>query len=67
MSKALKCDRCGKFFEKKKDMEEKYGDRERVYYVTTTLYFHDPNSVIDLCPECYGKLEKWMEANENDS
>lgn len=66
MSKALKCDRCGKFFEKK-DMEEKYGDRERVYYVTTTLYFHDPDSSIDLCPECYGKLEKWMEANKIDS
>ena len=48
-------------------MEEKYGDRERVYYVTTTLYFHDPDSSIDLCPECYGKLEKWMEANKIDS
>lgn len=59
MAKALKCDRCGKFFERK-DMEEKY-------YVTTNLYFRDPDSAIDLCPECYGKLEKWMEENEIDS
>lgn len=59
MAKALKCDRCGKFFERK-DMEEKY-------YVTTTLYFRDPDSCIDLCPKCYGKLEKWMEENEIDS
>lgn len=65
MSKALKCDRCGKFFEHK-DMEEKCGERERVYYIRTS-FFDAPNSVIDLCPECYGKLEKWMEANENDS
>lgn len=66
MAKALKCDRCGKFFERK-DMEEKHGDRERVYYATTTLYFHDPDSGVYLCPECYGRLEKWMEANEIDS
>lgn len=56
MSKALKCDRCGKFFEHK-DMEEKYGERERVYYIRTS-FFDTPNSVIDLCPECYEKLEK---------
>ena len=31
MSKALKCDRCGKFFELK-DMEEKYGDRAYLSY-----------------------------------
>lgn len=58
MSKALKCDRCGKFFELK-DMDEKYGDRTDIY---------SPRSCgMDLCPECYGKLEKWMEANEIDS
>lgn len=65
MSKALKCDRCGKFFELK-DMKEKYGDRERIYHITTDIC--SPRSCgMDLCPECYGKLEKWMEANENDS
>lgn len=65
MSKALKCDRCGKFFECK-DMEEKYGDCERIYHITTNLY--NPRSFsIDLCPECYGKLKAWMEANEIDS
>lgn len=64
MSKALKCDRCGKFFEHK-DMEEKYGDRKHAYYMRTS-FFDAPNSNIDLCPECYGKLEKWMEANEID-
>lgn len=58
MSKALKCDRCGKFFELK-DMDEKYCDRTDIY---------SPRSCgMDLCPECYGKLEKWMEANEIDS
>lgn len=36
MSKALKCDRCGKFFEHK-DMEEKYGNREHAYYVRTSF------------------------------
>lgn len=66
MAKALKCDRCSKFFERK-DMEEKYGEDERVYYITTSLYLHDPNSGIDLCPECYGKLKQFMEENENDS
>ena len=55
MSKALKCDRCGKFFELK-DMDEKYGDRERIYHITTDIY--SPRSCgMDLCPECYGKLE----------
>ena len=65
MAQALKCDRCGKFFELK-DMEEKYDDREYIYNIITDLY-HPHRSCIDLCPECYGKLEKWMEANENDS
>lgn len=37
MSKALKCDRCGKFFELK-DMEEKYGNREHVYYMRTSFF-----------------------------
>lgn len=58
MAQALKCDLCGKFFECK-DMEEKYDDRTNIY--------HPRSSCIDLCPECYGKLEKWMEANEIDS
>lgn len=65
MAKALKCDRCGKFFERK-DMEEKYGNDERAYYIRTS-FFDVPNSGIDLCPECYGKLKAWMEANEIDS
>ena len=58
MAQALKCDLCGTFFECT-DMEEKYDDRTNSY--------HPRSSCIDLCPECYGKLEKWMEANEIDS
>lgn len=65
MAKALKCDRCGKFFERK-DMEEKHGNDEHAYYIRTS-FFDVPNSGIDLCPECYGKLKTWMEANEIDS
>lgn len=65
MAQALKCDRCGKFFGCK-DMEEKYDDREHIYHIITDLY-HPHRSCIDLCPECYGKLEKWIGVNEIDS
>ena len=34
--------------------------------ICVLVFFDAPNSNIDLCPECYGKLEKWMEANEID-
>lgn len=56
MSKALKCDRYGK----------KYGKCKHFYYMHTS-FFNAPDSCVDLCPECYGKLKKWMEGNEIDS
>ena len=65
MFKALKCDRCGKFFEHE-DMEKKYGKCKHFYYMYTS-FFNAPDSRVDLCPECYGKLKKWMEGNKIDS
>ena len=56
MAKALKCDRCGGFFDyiKKlrryqiRDMDEKNFDK-----------------TIDLCPDCYSKFLIFLKINEN--
>ena len=49
MSKARKCDRCGKFYE----------DYESAYHVTTTKGAYT-NKTVDLCPDCTQKLIKWL-------
>lgn len=51
MSKAYKCDRCGGFYEP--------------YFHTILITYGSMNNVKNLCPECNGKLEKWLKkANE---
>ena len=55
MSVAIKCDRCGKFFE-----APKYGEKKRI-----RLRYQDINDVVegndyDLCPECDDEFKKWI-------
>ncbi len=58
MSKALKCDRCGKFFIIE-DLKEKHdGDKE--YYYLSRSSRKSLDRPYDLCPDCYDQLRSWM-------
>lgn len=60
MAKALKCDRCGKFF-CIDDMRKLHDDDEFVYYVVKSLYSSSRDNMYDICPNCYEQLKAWME------
>ena len=51
MAKALKCDRCGGFFDYIKCL------RRYQIHDTNEKNF---NKTVDLCPECYEKFTKWL-------
>lgn len=64
MAKALKCDRCGKFFQID-DMERLHGHDEKVYYIVHEFYGSRHDVMYDICPDCYGQLKCWMEGKFN--
>lgn len=65
MARALKCDRCGKFF-MKADFENHYGDDQNAYYLVNTLYGRASENIYDLCIDCYSELKDWMGAKKNE-
>ena len=65
MARALKCDRCGKFF-MKEDFESHYGDDQNAYYLVNTIYGRTSEDIYDLCVDCYSELKNWMEAKKNE-
>ena len=56
MSKAKKCDRCGKF----------YDFFEADYHVTKKKGTYN-GKALDLCPDCTQKLIKWMEKIQTEA
>lgn len=66
MARALKCDRCGKFF-MREDLESRYGDDQNVYYLVNSLFSPAQNNIYDLCVDCYKELKDWMEAKKGDN
>ena len=57
--KAYKCDRCQKLF------EHYQGQGTSDYYnVTRNPNFKD--DLVDLCPKCNKKLQKWMKKAESE-
>lgn len=61
--KALKCDRCGKFF-MREELNDAFGNDENAYYVVNSLYGSAGNSMYDLCIDCYRELKDWMEVKK---
>lgn len=72
MAEARKCDRCHEYFELS---EEDQKNREHPYYMKGTYvkimlfgrYGEVKDSVrfYDLCPNCMGLLDKWLENPDN--
>ena len=55
MAKALKCDRCGGFFD--------YAGG----FVNYQIRNMNSNKVVDLCPECYTVFTKWLTGEKPQS
>ena len=53
MAKALKCDRCGNFYDLLK--------RLRNYQIRNMNGTNDP---VDLCPDCYEIFVKWLDGEK---
>ena len=62
MAKALKCDRCGKFF-CVSDMEKLYGNDELIYHIIKDIHGSRYDAMYDICPNCYEQLKAWMEGH----
>ena len=65
MSKALKCDRCGKFFEPYmfKQGYEKSTNYIRLETKNANIYVNDDrivDAVYDLCEDCNSELEQFL-------
>ena len=58
MAKALKCDRCGGFFDLLKETRE-YRIEE------TTVQKPSYQKTVDLCPDCYEKLLNFLDEIKN--
>lgn len=56
MSKARKCDRCGKF----------YDEYQADYHVTMKKGAYNCKS-LDLCPDCTNKLIKWLDKLQTEA
>lgn len=56
MAKALKCDRCGQFYD--------VLSKERKYLMRDTEHFNNP---IDLCPDCYEYFVNWLQIKEEEN
>lgn len=52
MAKALKCDRCGQFYDLFKEIRE--------YRIMNFSESHMNEKYVDLCPDCYETFVKWL-------
>ena len=52
--KAIKCDRCGKYFDMRTDREDYERPAGRIVPDCNVC------DEFDLCPNCYAKLETWV-------
>ena len=57
MAKALKCDRCGQFYDYIKCL--------RRYQIRDTEKEKLDKTIIDLCPDCYAKLLRFLDLFDN--
>lgn len=57
MARALKCDRCGTFYDYIKDLR-----RYQIHDMNEKNY----NKTIDLCPDCHIKLLKFLDLDDSD-
>lgn len=63
MSVAVKCDKCGKYF----DVRDKDGKKVKRIKITRediSLEPFDCPHYYDLCPECDDEFTKWMEGGK---
>lgn len=72
MSRAAKCDKCGKFYERDVPVTEDIPDDEcKVLEVSLTLYgFQEGdqhNFYYDLCPDCGSKVIEWLDKEDSDA
>lgn len=72
MSRAAKCDKCGKFYERDVQVTEDIPDDEcKVLEVGITLYAFQEGSSnyfnYDLCPDCGSKVIEWMDEDDSDA
>lgn len=58
MAKALKCDRCGGFFDYIKALR-----RYRIHDMDE----HNFDKTVDLCPDCYETFTKWLTGEKPQS
>lgn len=68
MTKALKCDRCGRFYEiydgiPLNEGEGKYNGMSLLKWDTS---YSALNQDYDLCPECMKSLFEWLKEADND-
>lgn len=57
MAKALKCDRCGGFFDYIKGLRN---------YQIRDMNEKNFDKIVDLCPDCYAKLLKFLDLDNPD-
>ena len=55
MAKALKCDRCGGFFDYIKALRR---------YQIHDMHERNFNKTVDLCPDCYEIFTKWLDGEK---
>ena len=72
MSRAAKCDKCGKFYERDVPVTEDIPDDEcKVLEVSITLYAFQEgdrnNFYYDLCPDCEAKVIEWLDEGDSDA
>ena len=65
MAKALKCDRCGKFYIDKAKWE--HGDVRSLITMSISPMGSSKEIWWDICPDCNEKLYNWLNGNEFDS
>ena len=59
MATINKCDRCGKIYERRNRLSDKYSIKKRKYFITRELPYY--TEAIDLCDVCQEAFEKFME------
>ena len=59
MAKALKCDRCGSFYDLLTDF--------RKYKIRDLSELYKNEKYVDLCPDCYTSFNKWLAGEKAQS
>ena len=59
MATINKCDRCGKIYERRNRLSDKFSIKKRKYSITREIPYY--TEFIDLCDTCQEALEKFME------